>query len=141
MSAKPIILSLLSFLLCSCANQRTPSKDRLEAVSAIKLPATFYVLKDEFQDMGQDYAIYYDLKFANPSIIKLIEHIKSSRLYHADGSSAMYSDSVMYRKPNDFSIWYTMANGYEFMGKDGDVLYEIIVDVKASTLRYHEYVL
>ncbi len=133
---------MFSFLLGSCDNnQRTPSKLRLESTGNIKLPSTFTVLKDEFQDMGQDYVLYYDLQFDISSMRSLTISIKKSRLYHADGSSAMYSDSIMNRKPNDFSVWYPISTGYEFNGKDGAVLYTIKVDTTLNTLKYQEYVL
>jgi hypothetical protein len=142
MTPKLTILYLLSLLLGSCANnQRTPSKQRLESAADITLPTTLTVLKDEFQDMGQDYGIYYELKFDKTSTKQLTESIKSSRLYHPDGSSSMYADSLSKRKPNDYSLWYPITDGFEFKGKDGGVLYSITADTTKGTLNYHEYVL
>lgn len=142
MTSKLLTLSLLCFLFGYCANnQRTPSKQRLESTANIKLPVNFKVLKDEFQDMGQDYSVYYDLQFDTSSMRNLSGSIRNSHLYRADGSSAMYSDSLMNRKPNDFSLWFPVPKGYEFNGKDGAVLYTIKVDTTLNILNYHEYVL
>lgn len=141
MKTKLIILSAFSVVLFSCTDSHTPSKERLEKISKIRLPATFQVLIDDFQDMGQDYAVHYDLKFDTPSIIKLRENIRNSRLYRTNGSSAIYSDSLMNAKPTDFSIWYPVTKGYEFKGKDGAVLYSIIIDTTRNFLKYYEYVL
>lgn len=135
-------LFLLCFLLGSCENKQvTSSKQRLESVANITLPATFNVLRDEFQNMGQDYAVLYDLTFDRSSMRDLSESIKNSRFYHPNGSLKMYSDSIMNRKPNDFSLWFPVPKGYEFNGKDGDVLYSIKVDMTKGSLNYLEYVL
>lgn len=91
--------------------------------------------------MGQDYSVYYNLEFDASATKRLTESIKSSHLYRADGSTAIYSDSLTKRKPHDFSIWFPVTNGFEFKGKNGGILYSITVDTTKGTLNYHEYVL
>ena len=139
MPLKVSILLILIFL-GSCNNQSTPAKERLESAADIKLPAVYQVLKDEFQDMWQDYAVYYDLKFDVLPARQLTENIKQSRYFHKDGSSDMYSDSLNYRESHDFAIWYPAPDGYEFKGKNGAVLYTISVDTTSGILKYFEFV-
>ena len=40
------------------------------------------VLKDEYQDMWQDYCILYDIQLDNNSMPVLIENIKASKFYN-----------------------------------------------------------
>ena len=44
------------------------SKQWLESVANIKLPANFNVLRDEFQDVGHGYGLFFNLTFDGASI-------------------------------------------------------------------------
>ena len=52
-----ISLCLVAVVLYCFKDYRTSSKERLEKISDITLPADFKILKDEYQDMWQDYCI------------------------------------------------------------------------------------
>ena len=84
-----LFLSLAGIILFSFRNYRTSSKDRLEKISKIKLPTNFKVLKDEYQDMIQDYCIQYEIQLDNNGSKQLIQSIKSSPFYNSNsfGSS------------------------------------------------------
>ena len=78
------VLSLT--LLSSCDLGRTPSKERLEKVCKVKLPKDCKVIKDDYQDMGQDYCIIYDLQLTDSSTSEFVNSIKTSLYYNPNVS-------------------------------------------------------
>ena len=75
-------LCLIGVVLYFFKDCRTSSKDRLEKVSDVKLPADFKMLKDEYQGMWQDYCILYDIEFDRNATTELINDIKSAKFYN-----------------------------------------------------------
>lgn len=118
---------------------RTSSKDRLEEISDIKLPANFKVLKDEYQDMLQDYCILYDIQFDNNSMTDLIGSIQSSKFYnpHVNSQSQLH-DSLYISIDNEKAIWCKSNVGYRFSRQDGGTSYSIQLDTLTNTLEYIE---
>jgi hypothetical protein len=78
-----ISLCLVFIVLYFFKDYRTPSKDRLEETSDVKLPTDFKVLKDEYQDMWQDYCILYDIQFENNATTEFIKSIKAAKFYNS----------------------------------------------------------
>lgn len=131
------IVCLVGITLISLRNYRTPSKERLEEISKIKLPLTFKVLRDEYQDMIQDYCIQYEIQFDNNGKKALIQNIKSSPFYNAnslgtgDYSSYITIDSIK-------AVWANSPKGYEFSKPYGLTTYIIRVDLIHNELSYQE---
>lgn len=133
------ILCLFAFILYCFKDYRTPSKDRLEEISDIKLPPDFKVLKDEYQDMGPDYCISYDIKFDNNFTKELISLIKKSKFYKTK------SFNNIVQKENDFNrvdsvkaIWFKSPTGYNFSKNERLTYYHIELDTIKNILKYNE---
>ena len=120
---------------------RTPSKDRLEKISNVILPADFKVLKDEYHDMMQDYAILYDIEFDKKSTTEFIKSIKTSKFYNV---KSFHTGAW---KENDFivvdrvkAVWSKSPKGFDFSGQEGHGLpsYYIELDTVINILKYEE---
>lgn len=138
MKNRIFIFSATLIILASC-DFRTSSKNRLEEVADVKLSCDFEVLKDEYQDMGSDYCILYDIKFSKTASDEFIQNIEKSCFYNSQ------------IKPNEFlkensfiirdkikAVWYKSKNGYLFRGKIGLTDYTIHFDVVNQILNYQE---
>jgi|GEM_PF-663237 len=134
-----IFLCLLVIFLVYNRDYRTSSKNRLEVSSGIKLPTEFKVLKDEYQDMLQDYCINYDIKFDNDSTVQLIKKIKGSKFYKANvNPKSILSDSVFVHIDQTKAIWFKSDKGYRFNRQDARTDYSIDLDTVTNILRYNE---
>ena len=101
-----VSLCLTGFVLYYYKDYRTSSKDRLEKISDVKLPTDFKVLKDEYQDMWQDYCIFYDIHFDNNSTKELIKNIQASKFYNSTvNPKSMLYDSILINIDNEKAIW------------------------------------
>lgn len=130
---------LIIFALYYFKDYRTPSKDRLEKISAIHLPTRFKVLKDEYQDMLQDYRIIYDIQFDSKSVSEIIRNIKSSVFYDRNA----FHKGVW--RENDFIIgdstkaeWSKSSKGYDFRHQVRGTSYHINLDTVSCILKYEE---
>lgn len=135
------ILSLCLFgVVFYCfKDYRTASKDRLEEVSDVKLPLDFKVLKDEYQDMWQDYCILYDIIFDNNATTELIKEIKASKFYNSNvNPNSMLYDSLFITVDNVKAIWCNSEKGYRFSRQDGLTSYSIELDTLTNILKYNE---
>lgn len=125
-----IFLSLPIFALLYLyihKDDRYPSKNRVEDIADIHLPETFIVLKDEYQDMWQDYAIFYDIQLNNEQTKKLISSIKHSKYYLTDNKAI-----------NKDTIWTVENTIYTFRIPSGRTSYFIKFDSKNGILNYEE---
>lgn len=124
-----LFLYLISVLLYCIKDYRTPSKDRIEKVSDVKLPKKFNVLKDEYQDTWQDYCILYDIQFDKNVTTEFIKAIKAAKFYNANvkPNSKLY-DSLFITVDKENDIWYKSEKGYRFSRKYGLTTYSIELD-------------
>ncbi len=110
-----ISLCLFGVVLYCFKDYRISSKDRLESISVMKLPKDFRVLKDEYQDMWQDYCIFYDIQFDNNATTELIKDIQTSKFYNADvNPKSMLYDSLFITINKEKAIWCKSDSGYRF---------------------------
>jgi hypothetical protein len=58
---KKITYLIIAIILFSSCDLRTPSKIRFEEACDIKLPKKYEVVRDEYQDMLQDLALYFTI--------------------------------------------------------------------------------
>ena len=132
-------LCLVGVVLYCFKDYRTSSKDRLEKVSDVKLPKNFKVLKDEYQDMWQDYCILYDIQFDSIATTELIKAIKAAKFYNSNvNHSSMLYDSLFITVDNEKAIWCKSEKGYRFSRQDGLTSYSIELDTLTNILNYNE---
>lgn len=131
------LLALAAFLF---RDYRVPSKDRLERVAGIELPREFEVLRDEYQDMWQDYCILYHIQFDDRGLEKLILSIKGSRFYNKEDSlnrTASFGHDLTQDGRLD-AVWARSSNGFNFIGQDVLTFYFINVDTVTNILEFQE---
>ena len=131
-----LLFTLNLFFMVGCNYGLTPSSERLQKAARVQLPEGSQVLRDEYQDMGQDYVVYYDIKLRNDSIAKFIKSIQNSGVYSSEGQPMS-----TFQESNNFRIWYRTGNRYEFEGKLERVLYSISLDTSTCIMKYEEFVL
>ena len=134
-----LLLCLTGVVLFCFKDYRTSSKDRLEKISGIKLPTNFKVLKDEYQDMWQDYCILYDIQFDKNSTTELIKNIKASKFYN-DGSfyKVGWTEGYFMKVDSGKAVWSKSLKGYNFNWQDDRIMYSIELDTVTNILKYNE---
>jgi hypothetical protein len=134
-----IIPCVIGILLYSFKDYRTPSKDRLEKISDIKLPTDFKVIKDEYHDMWQDYCILYDIQLTNSSTTDLIKRIKHSRFYNSNSfHSGAWTENDFILADSTKAVWSKSIYGFDFTRQEGLTSYSIQIDTMKNTLKYNE---
>lgn len=132
-------LCLIGVVLFCFKDYRISSKDRLEKVSDLKLPTDLKVLKDEYQDMWQDYCILYDIQFDKNVMTELIKSIKATKFYNSNvNPNSMLYDSLFVKVDNEKAIWCKSEKGYRFSRQDGLTSYSIELDTLTKILNYKE---
>lgn len=134
-----LVPCLILFILYCFKDYRTSSKDRLEKISAVHLPTKFKVLKDEYQDMLQDYCVLYNIQFGNKENLQIIRNIRSSKFYNSNS----FHKGVW--RENDFIIgdsskaeWSKSSKGYDFRKQVRGTSYHINLDTSSNVLKYEE---
>lgn len=138
-TVKLCIFFSLAILLTNCDGGRTPSKIRLEQNCKVKLPTDFKVLRDEYQDMLQDYCILYDIKLDDKSSSVLIDNIKTSPFYNPNVKHAgMWSDDYYIKVDTLKGVWCKSNLGYDFRREHGLTDYSAYFDTTTNVLKYQE---
>lgn len=136
-----VSLCLIGIVLYYFKDYRTSSRNRLEKISDIKLPTDFKVLKDEYQDMWQDYCILYDIQFDNTATRELMKSIKTAKFYNSNvNPNSMLYDSLFIEVDNEKAIWCKSEKGYRFSRQEGLTIYSIELDTLRNILKYNECV-
>lgn len=118
---------------------RTTSKDRLEKISYVNLPTDFRVLKDEYQDMMQDYCILYDIQFDKNSTTEFIKSIKSSKFYNKNSfHKGAWTENDFIAIDSAKAVWSKSPTGFDFSRQDGLTSYYIELDTVTNILKYNE---
>lgn len=130
---------LLLIVLYYVKGYRTSSKERLEKISAVKLPENFKVLKDEYQDMLQDYSVLFDIQFDRNSTTELINNIKTSKFYKKDAfHKGAWVETDYVTIDSMKAVWCKSPTGFDFTGEVGSTEYFIKLDTVTSILKYEE---
>lgn len=141
MTARIIILNIIiSIVLSSCDSGRTSSKERLEKACDIVLPKDNVVIKDEYQDMLQDYAVIYKFTLSKTSLTEFISSIKKSKYYNPSARhTGVFTDNMFLSVDSTRSVWCQSKEGYRFH-KSGNKIptYSIEVDTITMTVEYQE---
>jgi len=134
-----LLLCVTGFVLYFFKDYRTSSKDRLERISNVNLPTDFKVIKDEYQDMMQDYCIIYEIQFEHSATSELIKNIQSSKFYNSNVNPySMLYDSLYITVENEKAIWCKSDNGYRFGRNEELTSYSIEFDTLTNILKYNE---
>ena len=116
---------------------RTPSKDRLENISDVKLPHDIKVIKDEYEDMGQDFCIIYILQFNDQGAKEFSTSIRKSKYFNTLSLYKNFKrDSTFMKIKPEGAIWIKTYKGYEFSTYGCN--YTIYFDTISYKLEYQE---
>lgn len=111
-----LLFLTLSFILISCGP--TPSEERFERATRISIPNDVEVLKEEYQDMFQDYGIEYSIRLTSTQLDEVIMSIRRSDLYNpfVIGDELIQDDYF----PNESSnaVWFRTNSGYLFASRN-----------------------
>lgn len=104
----------LILIMTQCDN-RTSSRKRFSKVMDIHIPEDIEIIKDEYQDMLQDFVIIYEIKLTNKTMSKLTKSIRESKYYNPKTYVKDYVTQEMYVKYNDMkAVWAKTDSGYIF---------------------------
>lgn len=132
------MLCLVAVLFYFYINHRDSNKRRLEEITEIKLPGSVIILHDEYQDMGQDYHIIYNIQFDSDNIKEFTKNIKLSKFYNFKiNTNSRPNNSLFVRTEKEKkAIWYKSPNGYHFSAKEGIAWHSIELDTLTKILKY-----
>lgn len=118
-----LTISLACILTLLACNYRTSSKERFEKACGLKIPTGARVLRDEYHDTFQDYAIYYDVQLDTTGYNDLIGRIKNSNNFRPT------------HKTSD-RTWVKNEKGYYFSDTANQTLDEIHIDTATLIIHY-----
>ena len=102
---------------------RTSSEKRFMTNIGFSLPADKKVLKDEYQDMLQDYAVIYEVELsvtANQQLIKKLKPLTSSDA------------------ENKNCVWSLVDNGFSYTCDKNQTMYYVTYDTIKRIVVYEE---
>lgn len=135
---KILSICILTVLLSSC-NYRTESRERFSKALDIEIPNNVEVLKDEYQDMLQDFVILYNLKLTEGQMRTLIKSIKKSKFYYSDAFVKGKITTDVFVKDFDVkAVWLKSDVGYVFQKDEERCVYSAKVDTINLTAKFIE---
>jgi hypothetical protein len=117
------LTTLIWTLLCVSCDIRTSSEDRFTTNIGFSLPADKKVLKDEYQDMLQDYAVIYEVELSVTANQQLIEKLKTL-------TSADVTDNNC--------KWYPVDSGFSYKCHKDRTMYFVTYDTIKRIVVYEE---
>ena len=137
-NTKILLIGFLISLFVQC-NYRTPSNVRFSRVCDIEIPKNIEVIKDEYQDMWQDYAIIYEIKLTKESQDKLTESIRKSKFYNPNiFVNGSYTDDMFTEIDGFRAVWTKTESGYQFGNARGRDRYSALVDTVLRIAKFRE---
>lgn len=112
---------LILIFLCFSCETRTSSDKRFETNIGFALPTEKEVLRDEYHDMLQDYAIIYEVELSTTSNQMMISKIRS--LIETNSKECN---------------WSFADNGFNCLCEKGLTLYIVTYDTLNRRLKYEE---
>ena len=104
-------IALILLLLSSCI---TPSKERFQKITGIKLSDSITVIEDKFEESGPDFGLTYIVLISKNDCLKI---------------SSILENSNEWRKNGNIWEFYTAKNG---------ITYHIIFSVDECKITYYE---
>jgi hypothetical protein len=118
---------------------RTSSQKRFSKVMEIKIPNDIKVIKDEYQDMLQDYAIIYEIKLSEKTMAQLTESIRESKFYNPNYFLEDYVTKEMFIKYGDLkAVWVRTDSGYIFQNDFDRDAYSAQIDTINMIAKFNE---
>lgn len=128
----------MSLLLTQC-NYRTSSQKRFSETLDIKIPVFVDVLKDEYHDMWQDYAIIYEIKLTEKQMSDLTQSIRDSKYYNPSAYVTDYVQQDMFLDKGDLkAVWAKTDSGYIFRNDFGRDAYSAEIDTINLIAKFNE---
>jgi hypothetical protein len=135
-----VSICFISFALYKLLNYRTSSQERLEKRAFITLPPDFEVLKDEFQDMWQDYTLLYDIQLSNRSASHLRQVIRKSKFYNSRYFyNGTFSEDAYIVADSVKAVWCKSPKGFMFFRQEKNTGCQISLDTVTNIMKYMEY--
>lgn len=120
-------------------NYRTSSQKRFSKTLDIEIPKNVEVLKDEYQDMLQDFAIIYEIKLSKKQMSDLTLSIRSSKYYNPSVFVIDYVQQEMFLERNDMkAVWAKTDSGYIFQNDFERDAYSAKIDTVNLTAKFNE---
>lgn len=125
-------------LLTQC-NFRTSSQIRFSKTLDIEIPKNVEMLKDEYQNMLQDFAIIYEIKLSEKQMSDLTNSVRSSKYYNPCVFVTDYVQQVMFLDRGDLkAVWAKTDSGYIFQNDFKRDAYSAKIDTVNLTARFNE---
>lgn len=107
------------------------NKKVFEKFTDISIPKNAQVIKDEYQDMGQDYGKVLELNLDHQSQKDFEEAIKRSCFFDPSAftDNNIVPEHYMHSKDERRGIWYRNKSGYAFYGSTLDEQDNVIVTI------------
>jgi len=124
-------LLVFLFLLDSCV--QTSSEFRFEKAADINIPLNVEVIRDEYQDMAQDYAIYYSIKLTQEQFQQIRQSIRDSKYFEDDLTKMIGMDS-------EEPVWTKTNIGYEFSSSTySRTSFGSVLDASTLVMHFSEF--
>jgi hypothetical protein len=135
---KYLLICSLNILLTQC-NYRTSSQKRFSNILDIEIPKDAEILKDEYQDMGQDFVIVYELKLNKKQMTDLTHSIRNSKYYNPSAFITNYLQQDMFLGQGDLrAVWAKTDSGYLFQNDFDRDSYSAKIDTVNLTAKFNE---
>ncbi|WP_145957669.1 hypothetical protein [Labilibaculum antarcticum] len=138
LKSKYLLICLAIMLLTQC-NYRTSSQKRFSKTLDIEIPKNVEILKDEYQDMWQDFAIIYEIKLSEKQMSDLTHSIRSSKYFNPRVFVTDYVQQDMFLDHGDLkAVWAKTDSGYIFQNDFKRDAYSAKIDTVNLTAKFNE---
>lgn len=125
-------------LLTQC-NYRTSSQKRFSKTLDIEIPKKVEILKDEYQDMWQDFTIVYEIKLSKKQMSDLTHSIRNSKYYNPSVYDTDYVKQDMILDGGDLkAVWAKTVSGYTFQNDFKRDEYSAEIDTVDLVAKFQE---
>lgn len=117
---------------------RTPSEDRFEQATGIPIPRDVEVLKDEYQDMIQDYAIEYSIKLTTSQVAEISNLIRASNIFNPVIGTEL-TEQQWFPNESANAVWYRTNTGYYFANRNDRTGVTAKLDTLTLVMEFSEW--
>ena len=115
MPSNRLFASIVLIAFTSCG---TGNRWRFEKFTDIDLPSSISIVKDEYQDMGPDFARILEVKLNNSSLAEMKTSIEKSKFFNPSFYSDNGVQESQLQKVGDIQgVWYRNKMGFSFLGR------------------------
>lgn len=125
------------FILISCG--RTPSEERFEKATGISIPKDVEVLKDEYQDMLQDYAVDYSIRLTSTQLAEVATSIRSSEFFNPNIVGDEIIQDEYFKNKSDNAVWYQTNSGFHFTNRNNRTGVTVKLDTTTLEMEFSEW--